>query len=100
MAGLATQYGNSHITDAAGSRQETAKGVVVGTRFPSTQVVRFCDYKAVQLLSVLRSDGRWRIIVFGGDITNQENKKRLQEVTPHSLGLGECADGPIARGLP
>jgi phenol 2-monooxygenase len=80
MAGLTARYEDSEITQKEGSREDVAKGVVVGMRCPSAQVIRFCDCKAVQLLRVLRSDGRWRVVIFAGDINRNEHKRRLKEV--------------------
>lgn len=71
-AGFTARYEDSMLTDEKGSRSELAKGVRVGMRFPSAQVIRFCDCKALQLLSVLKSDGRWRIVVFVGDIATKK----------------------------
>lgn len=78
-AGLGTRYQDSIVTDGEGS-SDVAKSVVLGMRFPSAQVVRFCDCKAVELLSVLRSDGRWRVVIFAGDIAEKESARRLEEV--------------------
>jgi phenol 2-monooxygenase len=80
MAGFAGRYDDSVITSAGGSKGNVANNLVVGMRFPSAQVIRFCDCKAVQLQSVLRSDGRWRIVIFGGDVSRPEDRTRLQKV--------------------
>lgn len=53
---------------------------MVGTRIPSAQVVRYGDAKALHLLSALKSDGRWRIVVFDGDIQEKEVKDRLKTI--------------------
>lgn len=80
MAGFTAKYEDSVLTDERMSQADVAKECVVGMRFPSAQVVRFCDCKAVQLQSVLRSDGRWRVVVFGGDINDKEMGWRLAKV--------------------
>lgn len=87
MAGLTARYEHSEITDLKASKQEVAKKIVVGMRFPSAQVVRFCDCKALQLLRVLKSDGRWRVVIFAGDITQKKEAKRLSEVSNAKLLL-------------
>lgn len=79
-AGLTSQYPDSTITAAKRSREEVAKNVTVGMRFPSAQVVKFCDAKAVQLVRALYADGRWRIVVFGGDLRKEKNAVKLSEV--------------------
>ncbi|KAJ4422623.1 hypothetical protein N0V82_002742 [Gnomoniopsis sp. IMI 355080] len=59
---------------------EKASQLVVGTRFPSAQVVRYSDAKVFQLLSTLQSDGRWRLMVFDGDLQQKETQDRLDRV--------------------
>ncbi|KAF2026861.1 hypothetical protein EK21DRAFT_73273 [Setomelanomma holmii] len=80
MAGFTARYEDSAITDGKASVEEVAKGVTVGMRFPSAQVIRFCDCKAVQLQSVLQSTGRWRIVVFGGDMNVPARKEVLEKL--------------------
>lgn len=50
-------------------------------RFPSAQVVRHCDAKAMQLAKALPADGRWRIVIFAGDIQKSESAERLGRVS-------------------
>lgn len=94
-AGQAYKYGRSLVVwPGAGDEAPDstiagdigdASQLVVGMRFPSAQVVRFSDAKVFQLLSVLQSDGRWRVVVFDGDIEQQHVKHRLERVG-QSLG--------------
>lgn len=88
-AGQAYRYGESIIVRADceddirnGRKADGDKTcqLVVGMRFPSAQVVRFSDAKVFQLLSVLRSDRRWRIVVFDGDIQHDAVRNRLQAI--------------------
>jgi phenol 2-monooxygenase len=79
-AGTQYKYDDSPITCAARSKRDLAKNLHVGMRFPSAQVVRFCDARAMQLVRALPSDGRWRIIVFAGDVANSESAERLNKV--------------------
>ena len=79
-AGLTITYDDSSITQGKGSSQEVATNLKVGMRFPSTQVIRFCDAKAMQLITAIPSDGRWRIMVFAGDICQDAASKRLSQV--------------------
>lgn len=81
MAGLTAKYADSEVTDGRGSSQEKAQGCTVGMRFPSAQVIRFCDCKAMQLQRVLQSDGRWRVVVFAGDINVGGCRERLNKVS-------------------
>ncbi|OKP02461.1 3-hydroxybenzoate 4-monooxygenase [Penicillium subrubescens] len=94
-AGLTAKYDVSPITTALESTQ-LASNVVVGMRLPSAQVVRFCDSKPLQLMKSLKSDGRWRIMAFVGDLTVAENKTKLNK-------LGEylsSPDSPVHRFTP
>ncbi|CBX96585.1 hypothetical protein IAQ61_005552 [Plenodomus lingam] len=84
-AGLGARYEESVVVGGKGML--VAGGVEVGMRFPTAQVVRYCDCKAVQLQSVLKSDGRWRVVVFGGDINVAAHKERLQQLAAHLLPL-------------
>ncbi|CAG7954617.1 unnamed protein product [Penicillium olsonii] len=89
-AGLTAKYDPSSITSALESTQ-IASNVDVGMRLPSAQVVRFCDSKPVQLMKALKSDGRWRVMAFVGNLATPEAHSKL-------VKLGEyldAADGPI-----
>ena len=86
-AGLTAKYDDSIITSAERSKQELAKNLTIGMRFPSAQVVRFCDAKEMQFAKVLPADGRWRIVVFAGDLHNRVGAERLEKVKKHSLDL-------------
>lgn len=80
MAGLATAYETSALTNIADSDQNAAKNIVVGMRFPSAKVVRHCDAKAMELQAALQSDGRWRIVVFSGDLQRPQCVSNLAKV--------------------
>ncbi|KAH6668424.1 FAD binding domain-containing protein [Halenospora varia] len=79
-AGLTATYDDSMLTNARDSGQTLAPGLRVGMRFPSAQVVRFSDAKAMQLVKAFPSDGRWRILVFAGDIREENSLGRLQKL--------------------
>ena len=79
--GLATRYGDSVVTDSSRSNPALATRLTVGMRFPSAQVVRHCDARAMGLAETLRSDGRWRLVIFAGDIREEEARDRLVKVS-------------------
>lgn len=85
-AGLTAKYDVSPITTALESTQ-LASNVVVGMRLPSAQVVRFCDSKPLQLMRSLKSDGRWRIMAFVGDLAVAENQAKLKKVCPFHVSI-------------
>lgn len=88
-AGLTATYDDSSITCARGSMQHLATNLIVGMRFPSTQVVRFCDSKAMQLVKALPADGRWRIVIFAGDVHDPLIFETLQKVSNYPPRLSE-----------
>lgn len=90
-AGQALKYDESTIVCLEGARG-SAKRLEVGMRFPSAQVVRVCDAKAMQLTKALPSDSSWHIVVFAGDIHDSKASARLNQVS-HSLPHAhECLD--------
>ncbi|KAJ4362441.1 hypothetical protein N0V83_010534 [Neocucurbitaria cava] len=80
MAGFTAKYQDSEVTSLATSTTYIATGITVGMRFPSAQVIRFCDCKAVQLQRVLQSNGRWRVVVFAGDINETTHWRSLNKL--------------------
>uniref|UniRef100_A0A093V804 Phenol 2-monooxygenase n=1 Tax=Talaromyces marneffei PM1 TaxID=1077442 RepID=A0A093V804_TALMA len=95
-AGLTAKYDDSVFTSTARSRSELARGLTVGMRFPSTQVVRLCDARAMQLVRAFPADGRWRIVVFAGDISTPTCSERLNNLADF---LSSEA-GPVSRITP
>ncbi|KAE8454402.1 hypothetical protein EG329_000024 [Mollisiaceae sp. DMI_Dod_QoI] len=92
-AGLTAKYDDSIITSEARSRQGLATGLTVGMRFPSAQVVRFCDAKAMQLIRALPADGRWRVVIFAGDLRDERCTSRLSKLAQFL----SSKDGPVHR---
>ncbi|KUI72182.1 3-hydroxybenzoate 4-monooxygenase [Cytospora mali] len=92
-AGLAYKYSRSIIVQPPeGEKAENGISentgnteLVVGMRFPSAQVVRNSDSRTLQLLSLIKSDRRWRIVVFAGDIQQEGVRSSLQKVA-ESIG--------------
>ncbi|OBT65740.1 hypothetical protein VE03_03344 [Pseudogymnoascus sp. 23342-1-I1] len=95
-AGLAFKYDESSITRLQWSNQRLATTLEVGMRFPSAQVVRLCDKKAMQLATALPSDGRWRIVIFAGDIRLDYASSRLRKLSDFLSSSG----GPVRQFTP
>jgi phenol 2-monooxygenase len=81
MAGLMTRYEDSMLVDSQNSNHEFARNVHIGMRFPSAQVIRLSDSMHLEFARVLESDGRWRIVIFAGDIEEPAGKERLENVS-------------------
>jgi phenol 2-monooxygenase len=62
------------------SRKELASKIELGMRMPSFKVLNQADARPWHLQELLKSDGRWRLLVFAGDIKNHEQKARIQRL--------------------
>ena len=60
------------------AKQELAPGVSLGKRMPSHKVLNQSDARPWHLAEFLKADGRFRVIIFAGDVTKSEQKKRLE----------------------
>ncbi|KAI1213421.1 FAD binding domain-containing protein [Annulohypoxylon truncatum] len=87
-AGQAIHYEDSIIVDARMSQPGIATGLTVGMRFPSAQVIRLADARAIQLVQALTTDSRWHVVAFAGNVSS-ENLVPLQDL---SLRLGKVVD--------
>ena len=96
MAGLTAKYDDTTVTSSKRSKQDLATNAVVGMRFPSSQVVRFCDAKPMQLSRALAADSRWRLVIFAGDISETDTAARLRRLAEFL----DSEDGPIHKATP
>ena len=60
-------------------KQYLATNVPLGQRFPSFKVVNHSDARSWHLGKWLKSDGRFRILVFAGDVSNQKQMKHVHD---------------------
>ncbi|KAL4961141.1 putative FAD monooxygenase [Aspergillus stella-maris] len=94
LAGCSVDYGHNTIVKKEDERssiisiQELAPGIKVGMRVPSVKVLNQADGRPWHLQQRLPSDGRWRVVVFAGDVTKQAQKDKL-EVLGAALGSKE-----------
>ncbi|GFF30036.1 phenol 2-monooxygenase [Aspergillus udagawae] len=72
-----TTVANLVGTSPIASKQELAAEIKVGMRIPSHKVLNQADARPWHLQELLRSDARWRIIIFPGDLGIPENLARL-----------------------
>lgn len=80
-AGLTARYDETAITTLSPRSADLAKKLTIGMRFPSTQVVRHCDARAMQLLRAMPADGRWRLVIFAGNPNEAAMANRLEKVS-------------------
>lgn len=82
--------------DRVVGKQELASNIRLGMRFPSFQVLNQSDARPWQFGQLLKSDGRFRIVVLAGNLKVEKQWKRLQ-------GFGESLakpDSPIRHFTP
>jgi phenol 2-monooxygenase len=105
-SGVAVDYGASILVAKEGNAKEqgdgsdvavtgalthgkpdVAKGIKMGMRFPSFQVLCQADARPWQFQEWLKSDGRWRIIVFAGNVAKPEQMQRITTLGIHLTSL-------------
>ncbi|KAF1939970.1 hypothetical protein EJ02DRAFT_445798 [Clathrospora elynae] len=95
-SGLSVDYGTSMLVAKPGNavdqgdgtdvsskyavigKQELASGVKLGMRFPSYQVLNQSDGRSWHFQQKLRSDGRFRIVVFAGNVVSPAQSSRFR----------------------
>lgn len=92
-AGLTAKYDDSSIISEGKSTQSLATNIEVGMRFPSQQVVRLCDAKAMQIVRGMLADSRWRIVIFAGDIRKADKLEQLRKIGAYL----DSDNGPVRR---
>ena len=95
-AGTATRYKPALLT-CASTYQHLAVGLLIGTRFHSTPVVRIGDGKQLQLGESLTADGRWRLIAFAGQADDGSPTSPIGRLCRH---LTESPESPLVRHTP
>ncbi len=76
------------------AKKYLATNVILGERFASHQVILHSDACRWETQDLLKSDGCWRLIVFGGDVSNKAQLKRV-----NTLGeeLAVFPDGNLSK---
>ncbi|KAF5548277.1 phenol 2-monooxygenase [Fusarium mexicanum] len=60
------------------SKQHLAAGIPVGRRLPSHVVERHANGEGVDFGKSFPSDGRYRVVIFAGDVSNPEQLRRVE----------------------
>ncbi|KAJ5674938.1 uncharacterized protein N7477_004872 [Penicillium maclennaniae] len=98
-SGIAVNYGGSQLVAKEGkisSKPLLATKIDIGKRMPSFKVLNHADARPWHLQELLKSNGRWRVIVFPGRLTEPSNMQRMR-----SLGKQlEAPDSFIHRYTP
>ena len=62
------------------ARHDLARNIKLGARLPSFKVLNQAEARPLHLADMLKSDGRWRIIVFAGDLLDAHQSSRVQRL--------------------
>jgi phenol 2-monooxygenase (NADPH) len=95
-AGTATRYQPALLTGQS-THQHMAQGLIIGTRFHSTPVVRVGDGKQMQLGETLAADGRWRLIAFAGKNDKAESTSPVGKLCSYLI---DSPQSPLKRYTP
>ncbi|PQE31204.1 phenol 2-monooxygenase protein [Rutstroemia sp. NJR-2017a WRK4] len=68
-------------------KQDLTKNIKIGMRMPSFKVLNQSDARPWHFQERLKSDGRWRIIVFAGDISDSNQMSRITALGPKLQSL-------------
>ncbi|KAJ7321851.1 FAD binding domain-containing protein [Mycena albidolilacea] len=97
-SGTAVKYDPSLVmTESTAAKTELAKNIIVGSHFESHMVVCYADAHAVQFADRLVADGRWRLIVFAGDLGRPNQLQRFNDFCSR---LTNAHDSPIKKYTP
>lgn len=83
-------------TMAAISKPELATKIHLGMRMPSVKVLNQADARPWHFQELLESNGRWRLVLFGGDLNDKASLARLNRLGDRL----ESADSFIKRFTP
>ncbi|KAJ6087155.1 hypothetical protein N7467_006069 [Penicillium canescens] len=68
------------VASATRAKQHLASHLKLGMRFPSHPVINHSSAVPIESQSLLQSDGRWRVLVFAGDVTNPTQLERVNRL--------------------
>lgn len=107
LSGVAVTYDesclSSHERTSSTAQDGVANNIFIGIRLASHQVLNQADAKPKQMAELLPSNGRWRVLVFAGDLRNPEQvslinaigddlRKVVQAYTPVDQAIGSVIE--------
>ncbi|KAF7329964.1 3-(3-hydroxy-phenyl)propionate hydroxylase [Mycena kentingensis (nom. inval.)] len=85
------------VAESSESKTVLAQNITIGSHLESQVVVGYADATAVHLGDVLHADGRWRLIVFAGDLANPAQLQRFHDLC---ADLSNNPASPVKRYTP
>ena len=77
--GSSAEQGDGAIGSQVIGKQELAANIKLGMRMPSFKVLNQSDARPWHLQELLKSDSRFRIILFAGNVTSAVQKTRIEK---------------------
>jgi phenol 2-monooxygenase (NADPH) len=71
------------------STPSLASNIKIGQRMPSVKVLNQSDARPSHFRELLKANGRWRVVIFAGDVRDASQKAKLQS-------LGERMEAPTS----
>ncbi|KAJ7737365.1 FAD binding domain-containing protein [Mycena metata] len=97
-SGTAVKYDPSLIMTASSpTKTALAQNVIIGSHFESQMVVCYADAHATQFADRLVSNGRWRLIVFAGNMEDENQRQRFNHLCNQLMHADES---PIKKYTP
>jgi phenol 2-monooxygenase len=78
-SGIGVRYASSQITGGS-SYQSLASEVAIGARMPPQVILRAADSRPIQVQDLLVSDTRFKLLLFLGDLSDNEQRTVVDEV--------------------
>lgn len=78
-SGLSVKYGASELVATKASNQSLATGLTLGMRFNSFKVLNQADARPWHFQERLKADGRFRVVLFAGNILEAGQKLRVEK---------------------
>lgn len=85
-SGIGVHYNDSAIVNS--KHQTYAKGLVAGERVPPQTFIRAADGRPYELQDLLPSDTRFKLLIFAGDISVQDQLEKVRTVADHLFAKG------------
>jgi phenol 2-monooxygenase (NADPH) len=100
-SGLSVKYGASELVANDTPNQSLATGLPIGMRFNSFKVLNQADARPWHLQERLKADGRFRVVLFAGNILEASQRTRVNrfcerlDAEDSFLWRGKSPDAPI-----
>jgi len=95
---------NSNGVKAGGRRvignQELSANIKLGMRMPSFQVLNQSDARPWQFQEFLKSDGRFRVVVFAGNLKSRTQFEKVKKLGDHLASETSCIRRYTPAGAP